>query len=68
MKMSMYVVCLLHDVLSYHVPKCRTEIAPFEEGCGVKICFDEDTFDSTNVQIDLKVLFSLIVMLYFHLN
>ena len=61
--MSMYVVCLLHDIFSYQVPKSGTEITPFEEGCGVKIRFDEDTFESKNVHIDLKVLYSLVILL-----
>ena len=55
LKTSMYVLCILHDVITYMVPKSGIEITPFDEDYGVKIVFDEDTFENENVQINVKV-------------
>ena len=60
LKTSIYVVCLLHDVATYIVPKSGIEISPFNEDFGVKVIFDEDTFETENVQIDVKVFYLLI--------
>ena len=56
----MYVVCILHNVASYVVPRSGIEISPFDEDYGVKVIFDEDTFENDNVQINLKVFYLLI--------
>ena len=55
LKTSMYVLCILHDVATYMVPKSGIEISPFDEDYGVKIVFDKDTFENENVQINVKV-------------
>ena len=58
-KMSMYVVCVLHDIFTHLVPREGARIVPFREDTGVEVTFEKDTFQDEGFPVDLKVLLLL---------
>ena len=54
-KMTMYVVCVLHKVFDFPVPKSGTEIKVSEEGYDCKIKFEDGAFENGDARVKLKV-------------
>ena len=52
---SLYVLCMSLDSITYTVPKAGLSFSPFDSKYGVKLIFEEDTFDDDSAIVQIKV-------------
>ena len=53
---SVYALCCVLDTFTQSIPKSGAVVTPFHAKYGVKVVFEEDTFEEEDVEIEFKVL------------